>query len=388
MLQIVRIILVFAFFFFCQTAFSQVVSEEEAIRLAVANYPSMKIVDAKIRQQSALQKTAFNPEQPEFIIETPTDVGLGYEVEQKFDFPTVYTSRSKWLKSQTRLVEQEAFLSRNDLIREVRLAYLEAQVANAELDYYTSQDSMWRQIAQQSDKLYEGGELNKAEQLFAQRQAGLASFNVINSTLNIDNAIEVLKNYTGAEVIVVDEIKPLPLQINRDGPFYFENLLASQLAVAENEIDVRKAERLPDLIFGYARNTEFETDYRYRLKGGITVPIWQGQYTGEVQSIKSEIELINAENELRLREFNLRKSTLLNRIEQTGKAIESFRENVLPQTDQLLDTYRRLYTGGQTDYTQTMKYIADASGTYLQYIEMLKQHNMDVIELEYLYGKS
>src|SRR5688500_19437390 len=118
MLQIVRIILVSTFFFFNQAAYGQVVSEEEAIRLAVANYPSIKIVDARIRQQSALQKTAFNPEQPEFIIETPTDFGLGYEVEQRFDFPTLYTSRSKWLKSQTRLVEQEAFLSRNDLIRE------------------------------------------------------------------------------------------------------------------------------------------------------------------------------------------------------------------------------------------------------------------------------
>lgn len=386
MLQVVRYILTIMLLAIVQHSFCQVLSEDEAVKMALENYPSLKISNLRIEEQRALQKTAFNPPQPVIIFESPTDVGLGYEVEQEFDFPTVYTTRSKWLKGKTRLAEEEGFISRNELIRDVRLAYLNAQLATQEARYYQSQDSIWKEISETSDQLYEGGELNKAELLFAQRQSTVMSFEALNASLTQQNALKLLENYTGSSDIELMSLDPLPVDNIAGQGFYFTNYLSQQITVAEHEMDVRKSERLPDFILGYMRNSEFETNYRYRFKGGISIPIWQGQYTGEIQALKSEVEQIRAENELRVREASVQRELLLSTINQTSETLAAYRQNILPQTNELLNTYMRLYEGGQADYTQTMKYIVDASNTFLTYIEMVRAHNEAVIELDYLNG--
>lgn len=386
MLQVIRFILTIMLLAIVQHSFCQVLSEDEAVKMALENYPSLKISNLRIEEQRALQKTAFNPPQPVVIFESPTDVGLGYEVEQEFDFPTVYTTRSKWLKGKTRLAEEEGFISRNELIRDVRLAYLNAQLTTQEARYYQSQDSIWKEISETSDQLYEGGELNKAELLFAQRQSAVMSFQALNASLTRQNALKLLENYTGSSDIELMSLDPLPVDNVAEQGFYFTNYLSQQITVAEHEMDVRKSERLPDFILGYMRNSEFETNYRYRFKGGISIPIWQGQYTGEIQALKSEVEQIRAENELRVREASVQRELLLSTINQTSETLAAYRQNILPQTNELLNTYMRLYEGGQADYTQTMKYIVDALNTFLTYIEMVRAHNEAVIELDYLNG--
>ena len=72
-----------SFLAIAQQSYCQVVSEAEAVNLALANYPSLKIAELRIAGQRSLQKTAFNPSQPSIVFESPTDVGLGYEVEQE-----------------------------------------------------------------------------------------------------------------------------------------------------------------------------------------------------------------------------------------------------------------------------------------------------------------
>lgn len=386
MLQIVRIIMSISFLAIAQQSYCQVVSEAEAVNLALANYPSLKIAELRIAGQRSLQKTAFNPSQPSIVFESPTDVGLGYEVEQEFDFPTVYTTRSKWLKGKTRVAEEEAGISQNDLIRDVRLAYLNAQLAKEEAWYYHLQDSIWKEISKTSNQLYEGGELNKAELLFAQRQAAVMSFQALNASLTQANMLKLIESYTGTIDIEVEPVAVLPVNNEAQQGFYFTNYLNEQINVAEREMEVRKSERLPGIILGYMRNSEFETNYRYRFKGGITVPIWQSQYSGEIQALQSEIEQIRAENELMVRESSVQRELLSSQIEQTSETLAAYRQNILPQTNELLTTYMRLYEGGQADYTQTMKYIVDASDTFLTYIEMLRKHNEAVIELDYLNG--
>lgn len=363
----------------------QVISEEEAVEKALSNYPSIRIADIRVKQQKAKEKTAFNPDQPKVTIETPTSHGLEFEVEQEFDFPTVYSNRSKWLRGQTDLMVEEAELSRLELKREVRLAYLDAQLAKAELRYFILQDSIWKQITDKSRRLYDGGELNKAELLFAERQAGLTSFHAMNANTDAVNTLDILNSYIGSAVDV-EPIKALEYIAEQSGTFYFEKYITENIRVADKEADVWKAERWPGLIIGMVKNAEFDAESQYRFKGGITVPLWQGQYTGEIQAAKAEIEKLQTEKELRIRQASLERITWEGRLEQAQNSIKWFESNILPQTTQLIETYERLYAGGQTDYAQTLESIAEASDAYPEYLKILRLHNEAVIELEYLNG--
>lgn len=366
--------------------YGQVISEDEAVEKALMNYPSIRIAEIRVKQQKAREKTAFNPDQLKFTVEAPTDYGLEFEVEQEFDFPTVYSNRSKWLRGQTDLMAEQAQLTRYELKREVRLAYLDAQLANAQLRYFNLQDSIWKQIADKSKRLYEGGDLNKGELLFAERQSGLSSFRAMIAQTDAVNALDILNSYTG-EATDVQPIQALSYETDSNGAFYFEKYIAENIRVADQEAEVWRAERWPGLIIGMVKYAEFDNESQYRFKGGITVPLWQGQYTGEIQAAKAEVERLQAEKDLKIRQANLERITWEGRLEQAQNSIKWFESNILPQTTQLIETYERLYAGGQSDYAQTLESIAEASGAYPEFLEVLRVHNEAVIELEYLNGE-
>jgi outer membrane protein TolC len=367
--------------------FAQVLTEAEAIRLTLGTHPAMQIAGFEVAKSKALEKTAFNPEQPRFSIETPTDAGIGFEVEQDFDFPTVYTRRKSWLKDRTALALEETVLTRASLKRDVRLFYLDAQILQAEYHFLEAQDSLWKAILDNSIRLYDAGEINKADLIFSERQAGLANITLQNARLNLGNQLSVLRMYTGQSFSSVESPEPLSFDTSElNAGFHFDAYLMQSIEVAESESQLSRAHRMPGLTIGYLKATEPDTEFRYRYKAGITVPIWQGQYTGEVNAAKSEIEKVKAEAALKQRETNVEYRQEVNTLTQSSRNLEWFERNALPQSNQLVDIYYRLYQAGEIDYAVALRSIADAGNIYTQYLETLKLHNQSVIQLDYLKG--
>lgn len=368
---------------------SQVWTEEAVIQKALDNYPSIQIVNAEVLRRKALERTSFNPDQPKFTIETPTDAGLGYEVEQEFDFPTVYSKRKQWLKSQTTLASEAVSLTQRELIREVRLAFLNAQVALAQHRYFTTQDSLWREIVNKSQRLFDAGEINRADLIFAEKQSGLIRFSLFNANTEKANALAILNSYTNEPVNEISEFMTLPLDtILTTETFYFDNYLKQSVQVIQKEIELAQTHRLPGLIIGYLKAPEPDTEFRYRFKAGITVPIWQGQYRGEIEAAKVNIQKIQAETELKQREASINRLNWMTTISQGKRNLEWFETTALPQMNQLVDIYLRLYDAGEVDYAITLRNIADAFDVNSQYLETLKRYNQSIIELDYLKGRN
>jgi hypothetical protein len=239
---------------------------------------------------------------------------------------------------------------------------------------------------EKSKRLYEGGEISKADELFSQKQKDVNDLLLLSARVDLVNTLEVVNTYTGLTQIEVEEIKQLFPKDTLGSRYYFEDFVSNSITAAEHKANVWKASRWPGLIVGFGRNTEFETDYRYRFKAGITVPIWQGQYTGEINAAKTETEWLSMEKELRVKEAKLEALTWKRKLTQADVAIGSYRLIGKPRIDELNSIYNRLYEGGETDFIQTMRNIADLSTVYPQHLEMMRLHNQAVIELDFLHG--
>jgi len=365
----------------------QGIAEKEVIERALNFYPGMRLAEIDVRQKKELERTAFNPSQPQFVLEFPSDLGVNFEAEQEFDFPGVYTARSRWLKSETLLATKSASLTRNEVIRDVRLNFLDAQFLQAQVRHLRSQDSLWKEIANKSQKLFEGGEINKADMMFAEKQASVTSFTLMNTIVEYESALSVLNQFSEETITRVQALSALPYEVtDTAGGFYFDDYMIQQKMVVGRKADVVRMERLPGLIIGYLRVDEPETEFRYRYKAGITVPIWQGQYKGEIESAKLEIEKINAQSLLQSRQARNARLQWINKINQTNLAIDWFESNALPQMMEMIDVYMRLFEAGETDYAITLRNIADALDTRVQYLETIRQHNEAIIQLEFLNG--
>ena len=366
---------------------AQVASEEEVIMRALQNHPSILMANTEVQKSRALERTSFNPEQPRFEIETPSDFGIGFEAEQEFSFPTVYMRRADLFKSQTRLAEEALSISRIELAKNVRLAYLEAQVAQESFRYANSVDSLWHDIAGQSQRLYDAGEINLGDVVFAQNRAGLVRVTLMENSALLANKLFVLENYTGAPVDSVEPLYALPYTPAEGTNYFFENYMAQQNVVTQNEIDVYKSHRLPGLMIGYLRSDEIDTEHRFRYKAGITVPIWQGQYTGQIKASRLETERAAAELTLRRQEAEIARHEWENLLEQTQQNLAWFENTAIPQMNQLVDIYTRLYNAGEINYTQMLRNIADAFVIRDEYLNLIQRHNQAIIQLDYLNGK-
>lgn len=383
-----RYIVMMCLISFAFAATGQGISEADIIRLALENQPSIVIANKEVQRMRALERTSFNPEQPRFEIETPSEFGIGFEVEQELHFPTVYTRRSKLFKSNTRLAEESMTLSRLELIKEIRIAYLDAQVAQVSYQFAVSLDSLWQDIAGQSKRLYDGGEINLGDAIFAQSRSGLTTTMLAEKSASLQGKLFVLQSYAGQPINKVQPLQPLPYVEDGNENYFFEPYMAQQVAVIQNEIKLLQSQRLPDLMIGYVRSTEPETAYRFRYKAGITIPIWQGQYGGEIAASRIDIEQTGAELDLRKQEFNIARNEWQQILTQSQQSLAWFDTTGLQQMNQLVDIYRRLYDAGEINYTQMLRNLADAFVIRDEYLLVLQRHNQAVIQLDYLNGKS
>lgn len=368
--------------------FAQAISEEEALAKALAGYPTLQIADHRLRMQESLQRSAFNPTQPQLTFEFPNDIGLAFELRQEFDFPGVYSSRAKWLKTQTRQQAEAIKITRQELIRDVRTAYLEAQLAQSLVQILTQQDSLWSDLDKSTKRLYDGGHINKADELFSSKQAGLISNKLARAQIDAANALAGLALYLNEPVQEVEVLERFSFaEPDTTVGFYFDQYLEAGREVAEHALAVSKAERLPGIIVGYLRVPELDTDYRSRFHAGLTVPIWQGQYKSEVTATRIALETVESETDLQRRQAQTMRQQLSQTLIQTNDALNWYESTALPQTDALISTYRRLYEGGEVDYALTLRNIADALDIYTEYLETMKRYNEAVITLEFLHGQ-
>ncbi len=388
MLSIKKSISVFAFLATAASMTAQVVSEQEIIKGALSTFPSIRLAELEVQKQKALERTAFNPSQPLFTIETPADMGLAYEIEQEFQFPSVYGKRSKWLKSLTQVATAGASITKNEFVKDIRLAYLEAQLAQARMDFYNDQDSLWKDIAAKSLRLFDGGEINRADLLFAQNQSGMMAYQLARAQTDFSIAAGLLEGYTNQNIEKVENLSPLTTDPTDDtNTFYFDDYLAANTRASETEMNVWKAQRLPSFVIGYLRTPERDTEFRYRYRLGLTIPIWQGQYGGQVEAGKVNTLIREGDADLQRRQASIAKSQWGNTILQTNQSLQWFEENGLPQMNLLITTYLRLYEGGEINYTLALRNIVDALELQEQYLNAIQQHNEAVIQMQFLSGK-
>jgi cobalt-zinc-cadmium resistance protein CzcA len=367
---------------------AQISTEEEVITSALMHYPSVQVSDQRVLYHKALERTAFNPAQPQATIEAPGDVGPGFEIQQQFDFPGVYRSQSRLLKRQTLLAGEAADLTRIELRRSVRLAFLDAQVAEASILLLSKQDSIWQEIARSSQRHFDAGEINKAELLFAQTQAGQVSNQIARSGTEAEIALAQLSMLAGQQIQSTTPLRIL-LDVISDSTqsFYFEDYVTAQAKVAESEIAVQKSERYPGIIVGYLRVPELDTDFRTRFKAGITVPIWQGQYKGQIAAARAASDQTRAEVELQRTQAQTMYQQLLKTLVQSRTALAWYIETALPMTDAFLETSIRLFDAGETNNIMLLRSISDALDTQSQYLEEVRRHNRALIDLDFLTGR-
>ena len=189
---------------------------DSAIASALRTHPKIQFSQQETEQQKALKKGSFNLENPSVGIEAPYGNKFELGVQQNFQNPVVYIEQSKLGKQNVLLSEQNQQITKWQLIRDVRIVYLNLQYSEKRVTQLSYQDSIFHNLYNASEKRYNAGDAGLLEKVSAETKfkeieniLEQAKSDLLNSQLQLQliaglkNGFNIQTSRTGSRCSVV-----------------------------------------------------------------------------------------------------------------------------------------------------------------------------------------
>jgi cobalt-zinc-cadmium resistance protein CzcA len=390
-------ILIFSFIGFNANAQTQTLTLQNALDLAIQNYPTIQQASLQTQQQKALTGTAtiLDP----FNINTNLgqtqgkffDYNVG--VAQGFKLPNAYKAGKDLLKQNVAVAQSYEAVTKNELVRNVSNAYYNWLYSWQQYNLLLQTDSIFADYEKYANKKYQVGESNKLEK--------------INATLQRkDLQLQLSKAKTEVTFYLTDLQKWLRTNELYQAPFEFTQLpsinlsdsslinkhpvlqfLQQQVTAKELAIKAEKAKGQPSFNLGVnAQSLDKQTQFYY-ASVGINIPIFKNGVKARTQAAKFESEIAKKELDKSQQEI----STLFlqqNQLQQQSlQQVKYYQTEGLPMAESIINAAQRSYKAGDIGYIEYIQNIKDAIKIKTDYLTAINSYNQTIIQLNYLLNR-
>lgn len=384
---------------------------EQAIEIALQNNARIKIAQYGIEFEKTgkygaitIPRTEFSYSNGEF--NTPTIKDNLYGVTQRINFPTVYTSQFKLAKARVSSSEQLKAIEENDLIADVKSAYLRYVFLVENERLLQRQDSLYSNLDRSSSRRYETGESTKLEsvtsatksmQIKNKLQQNEADLKIAKKRLQVVLNTEDNISVSDEELLPRDIELDIESQSIEKSPLYV--YLKQQLEVRKRETNVERNKMLPDLMFGYnsqtfngiqtmsGTNESFNKDDRFSFfQVGVAIPIFPGGHRSKIKAAKIEEDIAQSELELNQTQLEGELQNLLQEYYKLQGTLNYYQNEALPQAELIIDNSEKSFKSGNVSYAQYLQNLTLANDIRTDYLNTLYQYNQSIIVIEALLG--
>ena len=383
----------------------------EAIELALKNNNRIKIAQYEIDVEEtgkygaiSIPKTEFSYSNGEF--NTPAIKDNLYGVTQRINFPTVYTSQFKLAKAKVNSSEQLKVIQENELIADVKAAYLRTVFLMENKRLLQRQDSLYGNLNKSSLMRYKTGESTKLESVTSAAQSMQIKNKLQQNEADLriaQNRLQVVLNTK--ENISVKSTELIPSEINFDiesqtveqSPVYA--YLKQQLEVRKRETNVERNKVLPDIMFGYnsqtfngaqssgLANQNFSDDDLFSsFQVGVAIPIFPGGHRSKIKAAKIEEDIAQSQIELNQTQLQGELQNLLQEYYKLQGTLSYYQNEALPQAELIINNSEKSFKSGDVSYTQYLQNLTLANSIQTDYLNTLYQYNQSIIVIEALLG--
>lgn len=143
---------------------------------------------------------------------------------------------------------------------------------------------------------------------------------------------------------------------------------------------------MPGLLVGYLNQGNEHTSFKYRLRFGVTLPIFYWGYHSRIKAANKGIEI--AENQLILGKYKLNGEYIqaVSRYRQFTQELNYYESAGLLEAAQTLKSASESYRLGSITYYIYLLNIEQAFSIELNYLEALKNYNQSITHLKYILG--
>lgn len=369
-------------------------SETEIVNLVLANSPAIRAADLSIRQNGQLLKGAYSIPNLDVFTDSPTGGFYTIGVNQSFQLPTVYKRQYDLQKGQIGLSQAEKRITENDIRFRVRNLYLALQYAQALQQQYQAQDSVYNQLRITAGRQFVAGQIDYLAKTFAESQAGEVR-NQLNQALADGQTIvrQLGRLAARQEPIQVALLSRSQLTLAgsvTDSTAIGQNpalaFLRQTEVISQQQIGLERARSLPGVVVGYYNQGSKETPTQLRLRFGLTLPVWFGQYRSRTAAAQTGLQLARQRTTAQIQTLSVDLQQAQGDFEKFRATLDYYETSGLRQSDDLINTARRLFQAGQNDYVSFLRTINDAYSIRLRYLETLRNYNQSLLTITYLTG--
>ena len=390
---------------------TRVLTLQQSIDEAVKNNNSIRIAEYNINVQKALKKGSVTIPKTELsytqgVVSNPTVNDNLLNVTQRFDFPTLYSNQSKLAQEKIISTEKYKAVSENELIENVKLAYLQYQYVLEKGKLIAALDSIYSNLSKASDARYRTGESTNLEKMTSSVQ-----LKQIQNELEKNNAdVKIAKQQLQTLLNTTDDIsiaetnltaKELLLTIENfsanNNPII--GYLQQEVNVSQQEIQVEKSKMLPEIILGYSAQTYkgMQTingiDRTYTGKDrfsffqiGIGIPLFPGGYKSKINAAKINREIAATQVELNKTNLNGQLKELEQQYAKLQNELNYYQQQALPQANLIISNSEKSFKSGEVSYAQHLQNLTLANNIRTAYVESLYNFNKAIIAIETLSG--
>jgi outer membrane protein, heavy metal efflux system len=383
-------------FLVISTANSQrLVTRTEAVSLALRNRVNIAPAELELQRQQQLLKGAANFDNPELEYEIdpydPTVLGVLVPLR----LPSVYSNRKNLQRSKIRLSELMLRMNQNEINRLVHNTYTEVQYLQARMVLLRQQDSLYQSIKAAASRSFQAGQINKLEDLFAGNEANNVRNELEVATIELSGQKKALAYLSQlGEAFTVDTfnafvVDSLGRSITENLPATVQTqVLQQQVSVSEQELKMERSELLPQLTTGplFGLQNPVGESRKLGFRVGLSIPLWFGQNRSRVQAAQTGVQLAQAESARQLQSLQTDYQSARASFQAAGRNLLYYSTVASQQADEIIQTARRLFVAGETNYIEMLRNIIVAYTTKAGYLQAIRNYNQSVIELRFLTG--
>lgn len=294
---------------FFVSGFSQDKNIEELLNEIEQNNTELKSYQSFIESQQLENRSNNNLPDPQLsgyylpLGDNATGNYTEYEISQSFEFPTVYSSRSKW--NDLKAIQLQTFYAkkRQEVLLNAKQLLIELTFLHKQKVIETKRRTQSKQVFDQIQKLFDAEQvgildLNKAKIAWIQEQ-----FVVEQIESEIQILLSKLKTLNGGNVIDgVPTGIALPIKVGTVESLWQEKLASDPLireleaneASSFQKVKLEKTKTLPNLLLGYNYQGVSGNNF-LGFYGGVSIPLWNSRNKVKAAEANYEFQQSNTE---------------------------------------------------------------------------------------------
>lgn len=369
---------------------------QQVLDSALQFHPALRAAQLNARQRQELLPTATALPDPVLNLESPTGNFYTLGVTQSFDLPAVYRRQKALSQTQLERANAETTVAGQELKYRVALAFTDWQYRHAVLSRLAAQDSAVQATATAAERLFQQGQTDALPAQFAALQAAASRTRLHQAEQGLLLAWENLRSLAGLQVPGVpepfDERLLTPAGAGSAGIAGIAGTPAGRLgelgiAVAERERALIQSRRWPRLSLGYLNQGERNSPWQNRFNVGLSMPLWQKQYSASAQAAQTGVEIERQRVAARSVEWEAALRRAQGEAAQHRRALAEYAQAVLPAARRLNETAGRLYESGLSDLSACLRYRNDALDAELAYCGLQRDAQVSALTLLLLNGR-